>query len=180
MRLFLPVFLLLTWTLTGGTPGGDSGFRLDLPFVAQTKDACGAATVAMVIGWWKGHGFELERGFSVDAVAIHAAISSRRKAGTEAREMESYLSRAGFRVFAFPGNWNDVTEHIKNGRPLIAAIQPRGQRELHYVVLSGFDTRTILLHDPARAPFFSMSRADFEAQWSRSGRWTLLALPRQP
>lgn len=111
-------------------------------------------------------------------MAIHRAVYSRKAKGTPAAEMERYFQREGFRAYAFRGEWADLAEHLGKGRPLIVALRPQGQRQLHYVVLSGVSETQVLLHDPARSPFHVLDRAEFEAQWAASQRWTLLALPR--
>lgn len=154
-----------------------AGLRLDLPFVPQVKEGCGSATIAMVLAWWSKHGHPLPEA-AYSAPAIHAEVYSKADMGTKAGVMESYFRKAGFRSFAFPGKWPDLAERLKEGQPLIVALRPPGgQRRLHYVVVSGISDTHILLHDPANKPYVLLSRKEFEAQWSVSNHWTLLALP---
>ncbi len=160
------------------TPPAAAGLRLDVPFIPQVKEGCGSAAIAMVLEWWKQHAASPGNTATVDVMAIHRAVYSRKAKGTPAAEMERYFQREGFRAYAFRGEWADLAEHLGKGRPLIVALRPQGQRQLHYVVLSGVSETQVLLHDPARIPFRALDRAEFEAQWAASQRWTLLALPR--
>jgi hypothetical protein len=47
----------------------------------------------------------------------------------------------------------------------------------HYVVIVGATEREVVFHDPARAPFRTMSWAAFDQAWASAGRWMLLVLP---
>ncbi|MCC6262179.1 MAG: C39 family peptidase [Bryobacterales bacterium] len=182
MPLFVAIFLwvaaLAPLPVASAIPTDEVGLRLEVPFTPQVKEGCGSAAIAMVMQWWKQHGHEPADAAALDVLAIHKAVYSPKAKGTPAVEMERYFERAGFRAYAFNGEWIDLTEHLGKGRPLIVALRPRGQRQLHYVVLSGVSAAEVLLHDPATKPFRVMLRAEFEAQWTASGRWTLLALPR--
>ena len=158
-------------------PPADAGQRLDIPFIPQVKEGCGSAAIAMVMGWWKQNGYAPRDASAIDVTAIHKAVYSRKARGTPAAEIERYFQREGFRVYAFSGNWADLAEHLGKGRPLIVALRPSGQRQLHYAVLSGVSATQALLHDPAVKPFRALDRAEFERQWADSQHWTLLALP---
>jgi len=95
--------------------------------------------------------------------------------------MERYFKEHGFRTFSFSGEWDDLQQHLQKGRPLIVALKPsRGDGSLHYVVVAGMDSEQeiLLLNDPARRKLLKQDRAGFERQWSATGKWTLLALPR--
>ena len=158
-------------------PAAKAGLRLDLPFTPQVKEGCGSAAIAMVIAWWKAHGHALRDAEAADVAAIHKAVYSRKAKGTSAADMERYFQREGFRAYGFAGEWADLKEHLAKGRPLIVALHPPGQRQLHYVVVSGLGETQVLVHDPALKPYRTMDRAEFEEQWSASQHWTLLALP---
>ncbi|MCC7341255.1 MAG: C39 family peptidase [Bryobacterales bacterium] len=182
MPLFVAIYLLAAalapLPAASAIPADEAGLRLEVPFTPQVKDGCGSAAIAMVMQWWKKHGHEPADAAALDVLAIHKAVYPPKAKGTPAAEMERYFDRAGFRAYTFNGEWIDITEHLGKGRPLIVALRPRGQRQLHYVVLSGVSATELLLHDPAAKPFRVMLRAEFEAQWAASGHWTLLALPR--
>ena len=97
------------------------GVWLDVPFVRQEKNGCGAASIAMVMQYWQRQQGEVA---SADAEQIQRALYSRRAHGIYASDMERYFQQHGFRTFAFAGEWKDLKEHLEKGRPLIVALKP--------------------------------------------------------
>jgi hypothetical protein len=93
--------------------------------------------------------------------------------------MQEYLRAHGFEVFALSGRWSDLETQLRKGRPLIVALRPAGQRELHYVVVDGIDPGRglVMMNDPAERKLLSQERAGFEKDWSATGEWMLLAVP---
>ncbi|HMH01935.1 MAG TPA: C39 family peptidase [Terriglobales bacterium] len=156
-----------------------SGLWLDVPFVKQEKNGCGAASIAMVMQYWM-----LRQGrpqtSSGDAVQIQRALYSGHAQGIYASDLERYLQQQGFRTFAFPGEWNDLKQQLEKGRPLIVALKPdSGNMPLHYVVVAGLDWEQalVLINDPAQRKLLKQNRSSFEREWSAAGKWTLLAVP---
>lgn len=151
---------------------------LDVPFVKQSKEGCGSAAISMVLQYWNAHGAKIDDR-RIDAKAIQELLYSPTDRGIRASAMEQYLRESGFRVFPINGNWNDVKEQLKQGRPLIVSLQPRAGDPLHYVVLTGIDREkeAVFLHDPARGQLQRMERAEFEREWQRNRNWMLLAVP---
>ena len=152
---------------------------LDVPFVKQTEEGCGSASLAMVLQYWNGRGTALAAALA-DAGAIQRKLYSRKAHGIPASEMERYLKESGFRVFALAGAWSDLREHLEKGRPLIASIQPRsGKVPLHYVVITGIDweREAVFVNDPARGKLVRVERAEFEREWQAGHNWMLLAVP---
>src|SRR5262245_27816657 len=149
-----------------------SGLWIDVPFTKQAKEGCGSAVVWMVMEYWKK--------LPPPADEIHRDLYSPRAQGVFASDMERYFIVHGFQTFVFRGGWNDVAEHVTNGRPLIVSLgsSSRGA-PLHYVVVAGLDEsgQTVFVNDPARRKLWPMSRAEFERLWEAMDRWTLLALP---
>jgi predicted double-glycine peptidase len=156
-----------------------TGVWLDVPFVRQEKNGCGAATVAMVMQYWLKHqGRPASQ--SADAAEIHRALYVPDASGIYASSMGRYLQQHGFRTFSFRGEWEDMQQHLQKGRPLIVALKPSGDdASLHYVVVAGMDWERgiLLLNDPAQRKLLKRDRSGFEKQWSATGKWTLLALP---
>ncbi|MGH9769038.1 MAG: C39 family peptidase, partial [Blastocatellia bacterium] len=152
---------------------------LDVPFVKQEKDGCGAASIAMVMQYWlKRQGRPISE--SADATEIHRALYAPEARGVYASAMERYFQQHEFRTFPFRGEWNDLQQHLRKGRPLIVALKPSGaDSPLHYVVVAGLDSRgeIVLLNDPAQRKLLKQDRSDFEKQWGGTNQWTLLALP---
>jgi len=100
--------------------------------------------------------------------------------GIYASDMEHYLRRNGFRVFAFRGTPEDLSHHLAKGRPLIVCLQDSGKSgPLHYVVVVGLDREdgVVLVNDPAQRKLLKMDLKNFENQWRPMHNWTLLAVP---
>ena len=151
---------------------------IDVPFVKQPRDGCGAASLSMVMQYW-AHQQGSEAGPAAGVETIQQQLYSPREHGITAADMQSYLRQHGFVVFALNGRWSDLEEQLGKGRPLIAAIQPRGQSALHYVVIDGIDPErnTVTMNDPAERKLLTQERAGFEKDWSATGYWMLLAVP---
>src|ERR1700752_2321699 len=116
----------------------NAGIWVDVPFVHQPPEGCGAASMAMIMQYWAGQ-LKTPAGEESDVAAIQRALYSRKAHGIEASAMQQYFQAHGFRVFAINGTWEDLEEQLRKGRPLIVAIRPPDQRQLHYVVIDGVD-----------------------------------------
>jgi ABC-type bacteriocin/lantibiotic exporter with double-glycine peptidase domain len=153
---------------------------IDVPFVAQVKNGCGSAAIAMVMEYWEkrtNHG-SMD---SADAAKIQAALYSPAEEGIPASAMKKYFESAGYRTFAFVGDWGELRHHLERGRPLIVSLKASGPHgPLHYVVVVGIDSErgTIYVNDPAQQKMLRLSREGFESEWKATEHWTLLAVPR--
>ena len=155
------------------------GVWLDVPFVLQEKEGCGAASIAMVMQYWRQKRGN-PAGETADALYIQHELYSREAHGIRASDMERYLQRQGFRTFAFQGEEGDLERHLEKGRPLIVALKlGGGATPLHYVVVVGVDGQRdlVLVNDPAQRKLLKQDRSSFEREWTAAGKWTLLALP---
>ena len=114
-----------------------------------------------------------------DVTAIQRQLYSPQEHGIAAEQMGQYLREHGFQVFALNGEWSDLNQQLRKGRPLIVALKPRGQNELHYVVVDGINSEraTVTLNDPAERKLMTRERAGFEKEWSATHNWMLLAVP---
>ena len=155
----------------------ESGLWLDVPYVHQEKDGCGSASLAMVLQYWKGKNFAVSED-RTDPAAIQRVLYAKKARGIYAEEMENYLRDAGFEVFAFRGEFSDLRAQVAKGRPLVAALKPKGA-PAHYVVVVGVDPEdaAVLLNDPERGKLVRVERRQFEKAWQGTEAWTLLALP---
>jgi ABC-type bacteriocin/lantibiotic exporter with double-glycine peptidase domain len=151
---------------------------LDVPFVKQDKDGCGASSIAMVMQYWQQQQGRLGNP-SAEALQIQRALHSDAARGIFASDMERYFQQNGYVTFTFPGEWADLKHHLEKGRPLIVALKPGWMQPLHYVVVAGLEERRqlALLNDPAQRKLLKEDRSRFEQEWQAAGRWTLLALP---
>jgi predicted double-glycine peptidase len=182
MRCNVQQSLILLLCLWGSAASAEPpAIWLDVPFVRQHRDGCGAASVAMVMQYW-----DQQQGKPVDSSAdperIWQALYSSKAGGIYASDLERYLQQHGFRTFAFRGQWSDLQQHLEKGRPLIVALKPNsGDASLHYVVVAGLDgeQHLILVNDPAQRKLLRQQSSDFEKEWKGAGNWTLLAVPKE-
>lgn len=152
--------------------------RLDVPFVAQVKEGCGSAAVAMVIQYWAQRESSL-RDAAVATEQIDRMLPASAK-GIQGNELKQYLEKHGFDAFIFNGEASDLTHHLKKGRPIVVCLAASGaNKPLHYAVVVGIDDSSVWLNDGARGKLFSEDRALFAREWKVTGGWALLAVPRQ-
>lgn len=169
------LFLLFAATLCAQSP---TTLWIDVPFVHQPREGCGAASIAMIMQYWAAQpGGHPQPGSHVDT--IQQQLYSPKDHGISDSSMVEYLQQHGFAVIAFAGQWSDLEQQIRKGRPLIAALRPQGQSQLHYVVIDGIDTGRglIMMNDPAERKLLTQERAAFERDWSATHNWVLLAVP---
>ena len=154
------------------------GTWVDVPFVKQEKNGCGAASIAMVMQFWQRQQGAAPNADS-DPARIQQALYSRQARGIYATDLKRYLEQRGYTAFAFEGREDDLQQHIEKGRPLIVALKPGAGAPLHYVVVTGFDRQhnTLWLNDPAERKLLQRALPSFEKEWKGTGNWTLLAVP---
>jgi ABC-type bacteriocin/lantibiotic exporter with double-glycine peptidase domain len=175
-----PQGLAVVLCLCGIVVAQDGGIWLDVPFVQQEKNGCGAAVIAMVMQYWQKQQPRAHEA-SVSPVQIQQELYSTRARGIYSSDLERYFDEHGFRTFAVRGDWDMLRSHLQKGRPLIVALKPgKGETSLHYVVVAGIDqdNNLILLNDPAQKKLLKVERAAFEKDWKSVNRWTLLAVPK--
>jgi predicted double-glycine peptidase len=173
MICFLPVLSAL------GQTQETSGAWLDVPFIKQTEEGCGSAALAMLLQYWGAQGVALDAR-RANPAAIQQKLFSRKAHGIFASDMERYLKESGFHAYGYPGEWQDLREHLEKGRPVIISLQPKGNKtRFHYVVVAGMDWthEAVFVNDPARGKLLRLEREEFEKEWHATGNWTLLAVP---
>ena len=141
---------------------------LDVPFIAQEKNGCGSAALAMTMRYW---------GTPADALRIQSELYSPVEKGIPASALVRYLEEHGFEAHVFRGEWPDLQHHLSQGRPLIVCFKPTRGSTLHYAVAAGADAHRVSLNDPADRKLRKWDRAAFEKCWRAAGAWTLLAVP---
>jgi len=151
------------------------GVWLDVPFVQQEDQGCGAASLAMILDYWRAQGFAGEA-TQADARDIQRRLYVAERKGIPADAMRRYLEAHAFSVFAFSGEWADLRHHLEMGRPVIVALKVGGD-SFHYAVVAGASDTAVALNDPADRKLRRYRRADFEKKWSAAGQWALLAVP---
>ena len=180
MRSILGLVLFLAAGIGFALAAETPGLWVDVPFVAQVKNGCGSAAMAMVMEYWDKKAGP-SAGDSADAGKIQAALYSPAEEGIPASAMKKYFESAGYRTFAFVGDWGELGHHLERGRPLIVSLKASGPHgPLHYVVVVGIDWARgyIYVNDPAEQKMLRLSREGFESEWRATEHWTLLAVPR--
>lgn len=160
-------------------PEQGPGIWLDVPYVKQTEDGCGSASIAMLLQYWSAHGAAVAAD-RADSANIQKKLYSRKAHGIFASDMERYFQESGFREFAIRGAWSDLREHLQQGRPIIISMQPGSAKApLHYVVVTGMDWQreAVFVNDPARGKLLRVERPEFEKEWQAASNWMLLAVP---
>lgn len=158
-----------------------AGVWLDVPFVKQERDGCGAASIAMVMQYWQRQQ-HLSISPEANAANILRVLYSDKGHGIYASSMVRYFEQNGYRTFAFAGAWADLEHHLAKGRPLIVALKPDAGSALHYVVVAGIDSEqdVVMVNDPEQRKLLKEDRSQFEREWKATKDWTLLALPALP
>ena len=177
-RNLIPIAFVVVGVCAPSIAAQASGAWLDVPFVKQEKNGCGAASIRMVMQYW-----QRQQGLPPTAVAdapeIQTSLYSSKAHGVYASDLERYFEQHRYRAFAFQGRMQDLEDHLAKGRPLIVALKPAAQTPLHYVVVAGIDPAksTVFVNDPAERKLLQRDLATFEKEWKGTGNWTLLAVP---
>ncbi len=178
-RLTCGIVELLTLAAVCAMAATSTGLWLDVPFVKQPKEGCGAACVSMILKYWAQNDLRFRRTLPT-VESIQRALYAPEARGIFARDMKQYLEREGLRAFTFQGDWGALEQHLSKGRPLIVCLREGGLNStLHYVVVVGLDParNLVFVNDPAGKKMAASHRADFEKSWKAAHYWTLLAVP---
>jgi hypothetical protein len=140
---------------------------LDVPYLPQSEALCGGAAAAMVMRFWGARRIYPD---TFAPLVDRAARGIRTGALADALEGRSWSVRAG------PGDLRQLHQELERGHPVIALIEDRPGR-FHYVVAVGWTSTTVIVHDPARAPFRVLDESGFGRAWAKADRWMLVALP---
>lgn len=142
--------------------------RLEVPFVPQAKDACAAASLAMVLRYWDA---------DVAPDAIARALLEPELRGIQGSRLAAFARERGMTAIAYEGDAEQLRDYLAKGRPLIVAWK-LGRDRYHDVVVIGIESDgDVLVHDPAEGPSRRISSRVFEERWAGAGHWTLLVLP---
>jgi ABC-type bacteriocin/lantibiotic exporter with double-glycine peptidase domain len=142
---------------------------LDVPRIKQSYMRCLVASVSMVLGYWGGK-------ISPDVIGEHVAVY---KDGTAGRDLADFVESLGFHGFLIQPSFEDLLDHLGNGRPPIISL-PEGNSSRHAMVCIGYDLSagTISFNDPASGKSISQELASFRKRWEKGQRWTFLIVPK--
>lgn len=155
-----------------------SNERLNVPFIHQQKNGCGAASVAMVAQYWEGQSAASAATLSAEKVYQDLYDSNRK--GILLVDMRRYLQEQGFQAFTIRGQVADLQQHVDKGRPIIVGLKPGKSKRIHFAVLLGFEGDHVWLNDPTKKKATRQKQTDFVNQWAAGDRWMLLASPARP
>lgn len=142
---------------------------LDVPYVPQQKDTCGAAALTMVLQYW---------GVAVTHDEVAADLLQPELRGIAGSRLAEFAAGRGMTAVAHAGDVDHLRDHVGKGRPMIVTWA-MGRDRYHDVVVVGFDDarRRVIVHDPARGAARSIALGAFERRWAGAGHWTLLVAP---
>src|SRR5207302_9742164 len=104
-RIVLGLFLLFFLGPSARTgPQERAGIWLDVPYVRQTQDGCGSASISMLLQYWNAHGTVIDSQ-RADTAAIQKHLYSRKVRGIQDSDIVTYVKETGFRVIPLKGDW---------------------------------------------------------------------------
>ena len=138
-----------------------------VPFVAQRAESdCGAAAIAMVVGYWTG----------APAAPLADTLRPAPRDGIRAARLRDLARSRGLASFLVQGSFDDLARELGAGRPvLVGLVKPHRRNVLtHYEIVVGWHpkTRTVVTLDPA-AGWRANSFDGFVAEW-QPARWLTL------
>lgn len=153
-------------------PFSATAVRLDLTFVRQeARFDCGLASISALCRYWEIAIPSAER----EALAERAA----EQGGLSGAELQKTLEQLGLEVYLFQGSLDRTATglyaHIDSKRPPLI-MSSGDSTEPHYEILIGYDEPlgSLILLDPVRGELL-VPVTEFERDWSRCKRFTLLA-----
>jgi hypothetical protein len=153
----------------------DPGWLLvpGVPLIRQSgRSDCGAAALAMVLGYWSRPTSVQE----IDARDPEAAAH-----GWKAGQLRDLAREKGLQAFVVSGRLSDLTTEIGQRRPVLVGVVQRygkDQSRAHYQVVIGIHParRLILTLDPA-AGWRQDTLEGFAREWIPTQQVTLVFLP---
>ena len=141
----------------------------DVPYVKQSDNHCGPATLSMVLQYW---------GDSADMQDLTQYTYTSKANGSFQADMISAARRRGFMAVPIEG-MNALVSELEAGHPVIV-FENLGVSWLpqwHYAVVYGFDLnkKKILMHSGPKQ-HTTQNLKDFERDWSLGEYWGLVIL----
>lgn len=145
---------------------------LNVPFVPQAKDTCGAASLTMVLRYWGAEVTHDEIAGELLEAELHGIPGSR---------LAQFARTRGFDAFTYKGDLAQLRDFVAKGRPLIVAWG-LGRDRFHNVVVIGIEDGdgAVIVNDPARGPGRRIPRGTFDKRWAKADYWTLLVMRSKP
>jgi len=146
-----------------------SGHYLQVPFISQQELYCGPASLAMVANYY---------GVKVSQDEIAARYFQAEAGGLFTVDMIAAAKELGFKPEHGPGNWEQITNRLRNGNPVIVffslTVEPFPTR--HFAVAIGYldsaNRQYLILHSGSK-PDQVIPRPKFERMWSQEDSWMM-------
>ncbi len=141
---------------------------LAVPFFPQEEGACGPASLAAVLHFWRDP-------VSPQVIARSVLLG---RGGTFWFDLVRFASDRGFMVRSGAGTLEEVRAEIDRGRPVIAFVDlgipifPAG----HFIVVTGYDGKRIIVHS-GRNRDLPIAFDRFLRAWERTGRRMIVVTP---
>lgn len=142
----------------------------DVPFVAQTTDQCGPASLAMLLA---------HTGVSASVDALRERVYLPGREGTLQVELLAATREAGRVAFVVRPSADDLLAHLDAGRPILVLqdLRVAWRSRWHYAVVVGYspEEQAFVLRSGPEARLL-MKRQAFLKSWYRGGNWGMVAL----
>jgi hypothetical protein len=143
----------------------------DVPFFADDRDECGPATLAAALGFAGAPR-------SVQQLADQVYLPQRQ--GALQPEMLAAVRRAGLVAYRLRPELRTLLAEVAGGLPVVVLQNLRldAWPRWHYAVVVGYDLdRGELVLRSGTHERLTVSLAQFDRTWSKSGRWAFVAVP---
>jgi predicted double-glycine peptidase len=150
--------------------------HLKVPFFRQEKNGCGAASVAMVVHYWRAVVPQPDS-TSPSPGTIYDLLYRPERKGILLADMRRYLEELGFRAFTLRAEWTDLQQNLAKARPLIVGLKKKPKGRIHFAVVIAADADHVWLNDPTQRSVGRVRQSEFARQWELADRWLLLATP---
>lgn len=139
----------------------------DIPYVKQHGPQCAAASLSMVLSYYKQ---------DIDQDDIYSAIKSD-YAGAQSHDIVNYPRSLSYKTYGYIGNLEDLKQKIDQGIPVLVFLSPFGFG--HVVVVIGYDEskHQIVMHDPTVANNHAVGYDEFLEEWRQSGNECAIVVP---
>ena len=149
------------------SPPVQGGALIDIPYLSQTPQLCGGAAMAMVLRYW---------GATTAQPQDFSHLIDEAAGGISAGRLIDAVRSDGWQAMAASSSLPSLATHVQQGRPVVALIED-SPGTFHYVVVVGTTTSSVVVHDPARAPYIVWTHGEFDRRWAASSRLMILVLP---
>ena len=151
----------------------EAGKLIEVPFIAQERDQCGPASLAMILGH---HGIE------ADPNEIYKKFETKAVAGVFTLDLLIAATEAGVKARWVEGEIEDLNKEIDQARPVIVFLNllPNPLPARHFAVALGYIHHRgrdhIVIHS-GPDPYLMVPEKKFKRQWKRTGNLMMTIKP---